>query len=911
MKYKFKPLMLGSAIAVTAALSGCGSDEAQPKITNVFEEVGLWCKSPDVVQIASADYYPLSADELANLAAGKAAAMTQAQTDAGDSWDDAMAAEWEANFEYGDLDLYHPDMLGLTLEEKERQAAAKAEARAFQVENGQDVIRGEDFEAWFTEWFDAIPPASYLGPSQRLNRAVNETTPAMDGQEICYTPPLSCPNYKVIDESGTYECIIPEENLIVEAPAPEYTAASGEAVAYYRHENHVEGADNSALYETMVVHTWNNDDCTAYEESSVSPEWGISGADQAGIDDNYGVYWKLGIVDGHDNCANIIFNDTAGDKKISDSDLIMPLGASGDVTLHNLDKMAYAHDDYPANVLDGLLIINQHPFFGAEASSGLQSCGWGLESDASGEQCIGQALVCPDDFVAVGVGAIDVASKCVAVFDPETTDLLLKGGFNGWGSADDVNFEASKLAYVGEGQYRVNFPYTSDCEFVEAVVAVEAVEAVEATDTTDAIPAVEAVAAVEAEECISSYDFKVADLDWSEPASFGSIKGGDQSAVGSTITMTVGSDVGQNMKVDMQKDKTYQFIVNAADPAAVTLTINDVPVDTFPTITTGDNTIALEYKAKGQYVSEQVLVADTTYTVSVADFSVAMGAPADNVLVGDTAVALVADGGAFSFTAEREGGHIFVLDLSTPSAATFKVETPKPFGKDALFIRGTVTGWGDPAPDADEMLWNPEDRTYSVIYGLEKDGNHNFKFASQAWGGPLDIGASAFDFSDDGEDLSGDGNITVSPAKSTSYLFSISYATADPVLKVEEAPLYLRGGVTVTGWGAADANQLMFAATDEGSPSEASHVYSIEVDYAGGPSAFKIADGDWGGALGYNYGTDADDVSVELNTPLTLYSANSDADIGDSKNINIDVPAGTYIFSFEDGVTKTLTVTEK
>jgi hypothetical protein len=42
-----------------------------------------------------------------------------------------------------------------------------------------------------------------------------------------------------------------------------------------------------------------------------------------------------------------------------------------------------------------------------------------------------------------------------------------------------------------------------------------------------------------------------------------------------------------------------------------------------------------------------------------------------------------------------------------------------------------------------------------------------------------------------------------------------------------------------------------------------------------------------------------------------LYSANSDESIGDSKNINVTLDAGTYIFAFEDGVTKIMTVTSK
>jgi pullulanase len=129
--------------------------------------------------------------------------------------------------------------------------------------------------------------------------------------------------------------------------------------------------------------------------------------------------------------------------------------------------------------------------------------------------------------------------------------------------------------------------------------------------------------------------------------------------------------------------------------------------------------------------------------------------------------------------------------------------------------------------------------------------------------------------------------------------------------------LYLRGGV-VPGygdWSAADATQLNLITTDDdplkGNKAEASQVYSLKVEYPGGTTAFKVADADWGGALGYNYGANADNVQLELGVPLTLYSANSDADIGDSKDINVNLDAGTYIFAFEDGVTKTMTVTAK
>ncbi len=890
MKHQFKPAVLASAIAVTLALGGCGSDQEQPEITDIFAETGLWCKLPDIVQIASPDSYPVSAEEQKKLDDAKAIAKTAAQTEAGDSWD---ADAWEAEFKYEDLDLYA--ILGLTLEEKERQATAKAEAREFQISQGQDVIRGEGFDEWFETWFAAVPPASYLGASQRLNRAANATTPEMDGSEICYTPPLSCPNYKVADETGTYDCVIPEQNIIEDAPAPDYIAQAGEAVAYYRDENHVDGADNTALYEKIVTHTFNNDECNAYAAESISPGWGEDGGQRLGVDSNYGAYWKFNLVDEPSSCANIIFVDSTNltdeGKRISTSDLVMPLGASGDLTLHNLDKTAYADDNFPPNLLDGLLIINQHPFFGAEASSGVASCGWSQTPNDIGV-CVGEELVCPENSVAVGVGAEEIASKCVAEFDPETTSLLLRGGFNDWGNADDVNFDASQLEYAGEGQYRVNYTYSDDeCEIIEAVEAVEA---------TDDAPAVEAVAG---EDCKTSYAFKVADIDWSEPTTFGSVKGGDQSAVGTTITMTVGEGVGQNMNVDMVKDRIYQFLVNAANPSAVTLTINEVPADAFPSLMIGEESNNLAYSSDGNYVLEQELTAGTAYTLTVAGLGVAMGAPADNnTLQGDTEVTLVADGSAFTYTPERDGNHVYVLNLSDSAAPTFKVETPRPFGTEKVYLRGSMNDWG--VVDGSEINWDLESRTYSVIYALEAEGTHEFKFADANWG-PINFGLAQVDLSEDADaekitGAGGDGNnFGVSVDKTSTYKFEISYQTADPVVKVSEAPLYLRGGVTANDWGTTNEdNQLTLIPTDEGKTNEASQTYSLGVEYAGGAKAFKVADFEYGA---YDYGVESDGTMVELGVAIPLTYK--------GKNIGIDLPAGKYIFAFEDGVTKTMTVT--
>lgn len=874
MKFKFKPLILGAIVAVSASLTGCGGDDALPEKVDVYKDVGLWCKSPDLVQIASPDFYPLNTEEQADYDT----ALDAAKVEAGDDWDETV---WIATFNFYNI-------FDLTLEEKERQVIAKEDARAFKIEQGQDIIFGDDFDQWFDDWFDNVPAIDYLGSSTRLVKSVNGTTPEMNGSEICYTPPVSCPNYMEVDISGAESCIVPLLNPIIDAPEPVRLAGANEAVAYYRHTDHVEGeiAANRELYKNIVIHTFNENDCIAYQETSVSA-WGFNSSDaqnENGYDDNYGWYWVLKTLDDATKCGNIIYNDTKTGKKISQTDLVMPLGGSDDIAFHNLDKNSYAHDDFPTNSFDGMLVTNQHPFFGASASGGTKSCGWGTSIDELGEFCLGQALECPDGYVAVGIGAVDIGSKCVGIFDPETTGLLIRGGFNGWDGANDPN---STFTYVSGGQYRLNHTTTSDCVLVDPVEASDGVEA------------------VEGEDCVVAQQFKVADKDWLEPSSFGGILGGDTAGVGKTITMTVGSGVGQNMSVDfaasMDNDKIYQFHVNAADPKKVELTITEVELDLLPTLTIDEETYALSAKGGTEYGFTKELAAETEYTISLDGLGSVFGAPADNILEGDTSVDLVVDGTEFSFTTTLAGEHIFILNLSDLEKPMLKVETPKPFLDRDVFLRGSLNSWGD--SELDKVIWNVENRTYTTIYGLEAGGTYTFKFASADWS-TVDVGAKEVDFAAETEILVANAgepkNIDVTISESNIYQFILDYTVAKPVLSVTPAPVYLRGGVWDGDWAARDTERLGFTPVDPDNANESAHVYSsvIHVPTSG---IFKISDANWGGDYGINYGAIEENVFVELGVALPLLQ-------NDGENIGIDVPAGDYLFSF-DQVNKTLTVT--
>ena len=918
MKFKLKPLSV-AMLATATVLSGCSSDNdnvdktvlTQPAQTadNGFVETavsGLTCKQPDIVQVIDSDFYPLTQSEKDAL---------RAAVDPEGNWSAEQIADWNSptsaaayNYDYRGIDMYatfansdgFTNAQGLTKEEAARQATAKVEAYEFKSNTQkQAALLGDDFDTWFETWFRTVSPTDYLGQSQRLQRAKRgfelSLSSTNDTQEVCYTPPTSCPNFQALDDSGEFDCITPLTNPLADdqpnGGRTQTVVEAGKARVYFKASDHVDGESggpNDDVYKDVIIHAWNDADCTSYTDETVTA-W-AQGPVGNGIDPDYGMYWDLDLIDGHAECGNIIiFNKVDGDKgkKISSSDLRIPLGNEGS-SYANLDKQSFFMEGVNALNYKGFLFANQHPLIGASAGS--KSCGWGTELDEAGEACVGQVLeICPEGSIAVGVyidpndpsvgRQVEVASKCVAVFDPETApDLYVRGAFHDadWGADAD-----NLMSYAGNGIYQLNFAYKLD----------------EPEATTD------------------SHGFKVADAEWSESTNFGSIAGTDAPKVnGSAINLTVGEGVAQNITLGFDSDNIYQFVMDASKSEAPTLSVATVPVDAFPKISIGDQTIPLNYNGDGIYSVNKVQLTPSTYTIVIADeennFSV--GAGNESVLTDGNAVDLVDNGDALSYEVVTEGEYDFVLDLSDPSKPKLTAKPSVPYGSNRVFIRGTMTDWSDPAPAADELIYNADTSTYSVVYGLEAVSGsdaHNFKFASQAWGGPLDLGGDQFTFyqGDDALPLEGDGNIAVKPTKSTSYNFSISFAgSATGEVKVEEAPIYIRGGIYGDGsWSADPTMQLNFEPSDASKPTEAGHVYSSVVTTTG-PGFFKVADQDWGGAFGFNYGASAEQEAagtnaIQLGVPLQL------TDGSDSKNISFQHPAGTYRFSFDD-VTKQITV---
>ena len=919
MKFKLKPLSV-AMLATATVLAGCSSDDDNVEktalttpgqvnpATGLVETAisGLSCKSPDIVQVIDSDFYPLTQTEKDAL---------RAAADPTGAWSDEVVADWNSStsfaaydYDYDGIDLFavfaavsdgYTNELGLTNEEVARQAISKTEARTFKAETQkQAAIFGEGFDAWFDTWFADVALTDYLGSSQRLDRARRglelSLSTANDDQEVCYTPPASCPNFQVVDETGTFSCVTPVINpLAAEQPnggLPEMAAIAGTARVYYKAKDHIEGVTDGAnldIYKDIIVHAWNDPDCTSYTEETVTG-WD-QGPAAFGVDKDYGAYWDLELAEGHDQCGNIIvYNKVDGDqgKKISSSDLRIPLGNEGSLYV-NLDKQSYFQDGVNAINYDGFLFANQHPLVGA--SSGAKSCGWGTELNDSGDACIGQELPsCPDGTIAVGSEQTDVASKCVVVFDPDEDglELFVRGGYHtsDW-SADDVNM----MQYFGEGQFLLNYEYGDHAD-------------------------------EEAEGTVSS-GFKIADVDWTEHTNFGGIAGADAPTVdGGEIDLTVGEGVAQNITTPFTENTIYQFSFDASDPKATKFKLSTMPVNVYPVVSIGDTDIVLPYTGENKFAASRIQLAAGTYAVTVADPHSDFAVGADDVTdVTADGIELIANGGELSYTVTDAGEYDFVLDLTDQAKPVFSIRSNIPFGTTTTYIRGSVNEWG--SNDADELMYNEGTRTYTVLYGLEAEGNHAFKFADSEWA-TINLGYADVTFSDDENALAvseNGGNMRVTPDESTVYAFQVSFADSSTgEVKVSKAPVYIRGGIYGTGdWAADETMRLHFMPTDAGNAAEASHVFESIITTTG-PGSFKIADEGWGATFGVNYGvssatTTAGEHQIVLGEPLQLILDNDpslpEGEREASGNIGFaNHEAGTYKFSFNKA-TKQLTVT--
>ena len=261
--------------------------------------------------------------------------------------------------------------------------------------------------------------------------------------------------------------------------------------------------------------------------------------------------------------------------------------------------------------------------------------------------------------------------------------------------------------------------------------------------------------------------------------------------------------------------------------------------------------------------------------------------------IGDTITLAQGSNDNININIPTAGTYRFVLDASSSTTApTLTVEDPDVYKDTAVYLRGTVTsaGWGD--TNAANRLVHEGNSVYAVSVAINP-GEYEFKVASSDWS-TVDLGNGAE--TAPGVSLSmsrGAGNIKLTVSTAATYRFELDARNTDePVLRVYQedlfagTPIYLRGTVTTTGWGADSGNLLSY--TGKG-------LYTKTVSMVAGSYEFKIAEENWSSP---NLGGSA----VVIGEPGEVVQGSND-------NIGIDIPtAGNYQFTLDTRDPAALTI---
>jgi ribosomal protein L18 len=186
---------------------------------------------------------------------------------------------------------------------------------------------------------------------------------------------------------------------------------------------------------------------------------------------------------------------------------------------------------------------------------------------------------------------------------------------------------------------------------------------------------------------VTSYEFKVADADWTEATNFGAATGEEALELAVAKSLVFGEGIAQNMILDITVAGDYAFTLNATDPSAPIITITEVlppygdtAMYVKGTMNEWSNAQEMVYEGKSIYSSEYVLDV-TSYEFKVADadwtdatnFGAAAG---DEALVLDMAKNLVfGEGIAQNITLDitTAGTYKFSLDGTNPIAPVLTV----------------------------------------------------------------------------------------------------------------------------------------------------------------------------------------------------------------------------------------------
>lgn len=225
------------------------------------------------------------------------------------------------------------------------------------------------------------------------------------------------------------------------------------------------------------------------------------------------------------------------------------------------------------------------------------------------------------------------------------------------------------------------------------------------------------------------------------------------------------------------------------------------------------------------------------------------------------------------------------------TATTDKVWTA-PYGATQIYLPGAFTTPNWSVFDTTNELVYKSEGVYSVVIGpiAASATPYAFKIASSDWstvdrGAPAASAKIVLDTPKEFGSGTGFGNASLKIAETAKYRFTLDASnSANPILTVSKldldlyngTPLYVRGGVTATGWGADSANLI---------PYDTNGLYSKTLNLVAGSYDFKIADNDWTAATTFGAGN------------TTLGSG-----LGGTDNITITVAApdaGDYTFTLD------------
>lgn len=213
------------------------------------------------------------------------------------------------------------------------------------------------------------------------------------------------------------------------------------------------------------------------------------------------------------------------------------------------------------------------------------------------------------------------------------------------------------------------------------------------------------------------------------------------------------------------------------------------------------------------------------------------------------------------------------------ATATTGQAEPAPYGDTKIYVRGNVSdsGWG--ADSGNQMTYNGKG-IYSAIIDVKEAGSKIFKIAESNWSNP-NLGSSTAMSVGQSITLTQGSNDNISLAVATPgvYKFQLdaSQSTTAPVISVT-VPVYVRGTVSTTGWGANDINEMQY---------DGNGVHSLVLSMAKGSYEFKVASSNWSTV---NVGASS---AITLGDSLLVSQGGS--------NIGLTIPSdGMYRFEFNN-----------